>query len=142
VCVTKRPLFFCLAAIIGTSALAQKPQEWRPDIGADNKSATWDATSSFLIGTLSNLSPAEMNATTEQKCFLEWNTYRNVFTGPFGIGIAMINARMVVTEIRPGSFGEQIGLNVGMEIISVNKHKITNLSDLNSMSGGGLCRKA
>jgi hypothetical protein len=45
--------FICLVltCLLGNSAEAQRPTEWRPNVAEDNKAATWPDTAQFIVGT-------------------------------------------------------------------------------------------
>jgi hypothetical protein len=43
---------FCLAFSTGTVTLAQAAMEWRPNVAEDNKAATWEDTSAFMVSVL------------------------------------------------------------------------------------------
>jgi hypothetical protein len=48
----KLAAMICYVLISASAALAQQPADWRPSVAEDNKAATWEQPSQFLIGAL------------------------------------------------------------------------------------------
>jgi hypothetical protein len=72
----KRIVLLCFALMTGINALAQQSAEWHPNIAEDNKTATWDETSSWLIGVMNTTNEnheafkTEMIAQSPSRCTL------------------------------------------------------------------------
>jgi hypothetical protein len=59
----KRLVLLCLTLTCWNIALAQQPGEWHPNIAEDNKTATWEQTSDWLIGVLNTTALTQQGGT-------------------------------------------------------------------------------
>lgn len=50
----KRLVVLCVVFSAAFGASAQQPSEWRPNIAEDNKGATWEDTSAFIVNAITN----------------------------------------------------------------------------------------
>jgi hypothetical protein len=66
-----RLVVLCLVLIVGIAAFAQQPIEWRPNIAEDNKAASWEDTSAFMISVLDNKARSPLQATSPRRCVME-----------------------------------------------------------------------
>ena len=115
----KRFAFLYLALMAGTFALAQQPAEWRPNIAEDNKAATWEDTSNFLVNSLASYSGATITANAPSRCHLAVDS--KIAVDPLGVAMSVFDEHSLqIASVKPGSFAEGIGLLPGMKLIGIS----------------------
>jgi hypothetical protein len=61
----KRIASLCLVLVSGSIALGQQSTDWRPNVAEDNKAATWEATSTWLVAVLNTSNDSTSNVNGE-----------------------------------------------------------------------------
>lgn len=115
----------CLGLAVSPTALPQQPNDWHPSIAEDNKAATWEDTSLFIVNSLTthghnylterNHVVIEKNFVASSKCslsYLSWE-YRagkisTVTTGTDTLDFKLIDPLSVV--VRAGTLDDRTSI--------------------------------
>ena len=69
--VVMRTLWYLAVLPLATALAFAQVREWRPQLSEDNKSASWDDTSAFLVSVLRSKSKTPMQAESSRRCVIE-----------------------------------------------------------------------
>jgi hypothetical protein len=61
----------CALICLVIVAHGQQPEDWRPNIAEDNKAASWEDTSAFMISVLNQKGLVPLHATSPRRCVIE-----------------------------------------------------------------------
>lgn len=103
--------------ISGSALLAQQSAEWQPSVADDNKTATWEDTSGFIVNTLNHFSSVSLDTSAPSRCHL--NVSGSGSNDSLGLSVSAYDGHSLkIDAVIAKSFAEQIGLQPGMRILA------------------------